>query len=196
MSVYLIAAMDDCGGIGKEGNLPWRSSMDLQFFKHMTKGQIVVMGRKTYESLPNGPLPDRINWVVSRNGPEGFDGKVHWFQSLEAMLGHYFCSCADQKELWVIGGAEIYRQAIYWPCLDGIVRTWFKTKVEDCDAFFPFDVQKPYQNLKQHVCEGEPEIVFSFLYKNLDQAFKRFGEFQETLEQLNKDPLKRFKVNN
>jgi dihydrofolate reductase len=63
----LITALDIDGIIGLDNNLPWHVPEDLAFFKNMTQGHVVIMGRKTFESLPNGPLKNRINIVITRN---------------------------------------------------------------------------------------------------------------------------------
>ena len=105
-NLTLIAAVADNGVIGRDGDLPWRLPEDLKRFRRLTTGNTVLMGRKTWVSLGR-PLPDRANWVLTRDAaftaPEG----VRVFRDLAAAL-----AAPPQGELLVIGGAELYRQAL------------------------------------------------------------------------------------
>ena len=104
--IALIAAMAENGVIGRENRLPWRLPADLRRFKSVTMGKPVIMGRKTYESIGK-PLPGRSNIVVTRDPDYRAQGcqVVHSLdQALEAGAGH--------AEVMVIGGAELYRQAL------------------------------------------------------------------------------------
>lgn len=104
--VSLLVAMAHNRVIGKANTLPWHLPADLQHFKSLTMGHHIVMGRKTYESIGK-PLPGRISVVVSRNAHYVQPGVVV-VNSLEAAI----LACSDDDEIFVIGGAEIYRQAI------------------------------------------------------------------------------------
>ncbi len=126
MALRAIAAMSLNRVIGKEGKIPWHIPEDFKWFKKTTSGQAVLMGRKTYESLGR-PLPNRRNLVVTRSGELG-DG-VEIIRNLEAFdPGDYPC------DVWVIGGAEIYRQML-GKCADLYLSIIPRT-VEG-DAFFP-----------------------------------------------------------
>ena len=109
MNITLIAAVAEDGTIGNEGRIPWHISDDFKRFKRLTMGHPIIMGRKTYESIGK-PLPDRTNIVLTRNpqfrAPEG----VHAFGGLDAALD--FCRQQQAQTVFVIGGAEIYRQSI------------------------------------------------------------------------------------
>jgi len=132
----LIAAMARRNVIGREvdgvGTLPWHLPEDLRHFKELTTGKPVIMGRKTWESLPEKfrPLPGRLNVVISRNGNYPAPGaKV--VGSVEAAL----LACGEAEEAFVIGGAELYRQAI--DRADALELTEIEVDVADGDAFFP-----------------------------------------------------------
>lgn len=101
MKIAIIAAIADNGVIGAAGRIPWHIRDDLQRFKRLTTGHVVIMGRKTYESLGK-PLPNRRNIVLTRH-----PGPSH-FPSLDAALK----SCAGSSTIFIIGGAEVYRQAL------------------------------------------------------------------------------------
>jgi len=123
-----IVAVSQDGVIGRNGDLPWRLSGDLQWFKKITMGHTILMGRKTWDSLPKA-LPGRENWVLSRKD-ERADG-MRLFKSLEEVANYLL----DGQTLFVIGGGEIYRQAL--PLCHELYITEVHQKVPDGDAFFP-----------------------------------------------------------
>jgi len=110
MKIMMIVAMDEQGIIGKDETLPWKLSNDLQRFKKLTVSDgfnAVVMGRKTWESLPNGfrPLPERLNIVMSRDTKWSDDGAEIALYPGRAIEIAYANGC---DELWIIGGSQIY----------------------------------------------------------------------------------------
>ncbi len=105
----LVVAADQAGGIGHNGDLPWRLPDDLKWFKRVTMGHPLVMGRKTHESIGRS-LPGRLNVVITRQGDYmPFDGAVV-ADSLETALAR--AGEDDAAEVMVIGGAEIFRSAL------------------------------------------------------------------------------------
>jgi dihydrofolate reductase len=139
--VYIIVAVDQNNGIGKAGQIPWRLKGDMQFFKEITtktvdptRQNMVVMGRKTWESLPSKfkPLPDRVNLVLTRN-PEAEFEHVKQAASLQEVQ-----QLADEKieKIFIIGGGTIYKQALAELELAGIYLTRVAAKFP-CDTFFP-----------------------------------------------------------
>ncbi|MDH4479544.1 MAG: dihydrofolate reductase [Rhodoferax sp.] len=109
MRLHLIFARAANGVIGNQGTLPWHLPEDLAHFKQCTLGCPVIMGRKTWDSLPPRfkPLPGRMNLVITRQTDWATLGAVV-AHSLQEALEH----CADHPDAWVIGGAEIYAQAL------------------------------------------------------------------------------------
>lgn len=137
MTINIIVAVDKNYGMGKDNDLLFRSKKDMVRFKDFTTGHIVLMGSRTWESLPPSkrPLPDRRNVVVSRRKDYPNDG-VFWVEhDLERALKLYRDSGEQDKILWVIGGAEIYKQSM--PYVDNIYMTIRKEKVDGADTFFP-----------------------------------------------------------
>ena len=126
--VSIIVAADEHGGIGRDGGLPWHLPADLKRFKALTMGKPIVMGRRTWDSIGR-PLPGRRSLVVSRQPGLTIDG-VEVFESLDAALQ----AAADAPETCVIGGAEIYRQAL--PNADVVHLTRVHASVQ-ADTFFP-----------------------------------------------------------
>jgi dihydrofolate reductase len=134
MRLCLIAAVAENGVVGKNNALPWHLPEDLKYFKRMTLGKPIVMGRKTFESIGR-PLPGRTNIVVSRNqsyAPEG----VQVVDSLKSSLtmAAEIAESGCQKDLMVIGGAAIYAAAL--PLAQCLYITEVHGEVEG-DAFFP-----------------------------------------------------------
>ncbi|MEE2996446.1 MAG: dihydrofolate reductase [Pseudomonadota bacterium] len=108
LRISLIVAVSENGIIGRDGSLPWKVSGDLKYFKDVTLGKPIVMGRKTYESIGR-PLPGRCNFVISRN-PEFSAEGIEVFASLKCLI-----SCIKQRgaaELMIIGGAALYAEAL------------------------------------------------------------------------------------
>lgn len=101
----LILVMDNDNAIGVNGELLCRLPEDMKRFRETTKGSVVIMGRKTYESFPKRPLPDRENLVLTRSG-KAIEG-AETFSDLKSVLKRVENS---EKPVFVIGGAEIYRQ--------------------------------------------------------------------------------------
>ena len=126
MNITLILAAADNGVIGKAGAIPWRIPDDMKRFKAMTLGKRVVMGRKTWESLPKKPLPGRDNIVISRDANFRADGAAVMSRLEDALEG----------EAMVIGGAEIYRAAL--PFASRIELTEVHGAI-DGDTLFTFD---------------------------------------------------------
>ena len=125
----LIVAIDRKGAIGRRGELLYHISADLRRFKALTTGHTVVMGRKTFESLPKGALPNRRNIVVSRQ--TGFSAPgIEVAHSLESALG-----MADSSDIYIIGGAEIYRQAL--PMADRLLLTVIDAETPDATHSSP-----------------------------------------------------------
>jgi dihydrofolate reductase len=108
MKLHLIYARSRNGTIGKNNQMPWHLPEDLAHFKRVTLGQPVIMGRKTWDSLPARfrPLPGRLNIVITRQRDWQVEGALCANSIEDAMR-----LCGDVPEAWIMGGAEIYRQA-------------------------------------------------------------------------------------
>jgi dihydrofolate reductase len=135
MKVSLIVAMDRNRGIGRDNDLMWHLPNDMRFFKETTENQIVVMGRKNYDSIPEKyrPLPKRENVILTRN--MAFQAKdCQVFNSLSNAISN-FAECNERK-VFIIGGGEIYKLALD----KGVVDEMFITHIDgdyDADTFFP-----------------------------------------------------------
>ena len=125
--IKAIAAVSQNGVIGKNGDLPWRIPGELKWFKKITMGHIMVMGRKTWDSLP-GILPGRENWVLSSTLKEKSGIKI--FSSFESALNE-----AGSRTIFIIGGGQIYSSLL--PQCNELYITEVQQVIENGDAFFP-----------------------------------------------------------
>jgi dihydrofolate reductase len=130
--VIAIAAVADNGVIGNRGKLPWNIPEDLKRFKQLTKGNIVLMGRKTFESLNSRPLSNRLNIVVSQSLTTHNSKNLVITNELAPTIDRY--SQKDQRDLYIIGGCQIYRQSLDW------IERWELTRVDgefEGDSYLP-----------------------------------------------------------
>ena len=129
-NISIIAAIDRRNAIGFGNKLLFWLPNDLKRFKALTTGNTIIMGRKTFESLPKGALPNRRNIVLSSNPTTDCPG-TELFPSLEAALQ----SCREDEKVYIIGGASVYRQAL--PFADTLCLTEIDSQAPEADAFFP-----------------------------------------------------------
>ena len=128
MSVSMIAAVGKNLELGKNNDLIWHFKEDMKFFKDTTMGHTVVMGRKTFESLPKA-LPGRKNIVISSNAEYQAQGATVVTSVEEAL------QIADNEEIFVIGGGKIYAE--FLPYADKLYLTEIDAECEDADTYFP-----------------------------------------------------------
>ena len=160
----MIFACDEEGAIGKDGDLPWRQSSDLQFFKRTTLNKPVVMGRKTWDSLGRA-LPKRRNIVMTRSG---LDAEVETMSFDEVM------ALANEEEVMVIGGGEIYKLAL--PYADTIYLTEVNASLNG-HAYFPiFDKKTFKETLRSHHTRDERHH-YSFDYVTYERKKEKINGF-------------------
>lgn len=145
MIVSHIVAASENHVIGVKGDLPWHIPEDLKFFKDKTAGSVIVMGRKTYDSLGK-PLPKRTNIVVSRSAEASeFPKEVKLFSDIKEAVMQAKKIGAEQglEEVFIVGGSEIYKQTLELNLVDRIYLTKIHTQIANGDAFYPsFDAEK------------------------------------------------------
>ena len=129
MQISIIVAIARNRAIGFENKLLYWLPNDLKRFKALTTGHTIIMGRKTFESLPKGALPNRRNIVLTRQDIQ-FPGAER-YASLEAALSR----CQADEEVFIIGGASVYQEA--FPLADTLYITHIEDTPEKADAFFP-----------------------------------------------------------
>jgi dihydrofolate reductase len=154
--VSLIAAVAANRVIGKDNQLLWHLPEDMRHFRETTRGKPVIMGRRTWESLPDSfrPLPGRHNIVVSRNpayqAPEA---------TLAASLEEAILKAGDAAEVFVIGGAELYRQAM------PLAHRLYLTEIEESfagDVCFPEVLPNEWEEISRQAQRGSTGLAFSF----------------------------------
>jgi len=128
--ISVIAAIDQNNALGFKNRLLFHLPADLKHFKELTTGHTIVMGRKTFESLPKGALPNRRNIVISTRENLILPG-AEVFRNFKEALAH----CAEDEQVYIIGGASVYRQAI--PLADELCMTLIDAAAEEADVYFP-----------------------------------------------------------
>jgi dihydrofolate reductase len=159
--IALVVAVSRNGVIGRDGGLPWHISSDLKRFKAITLGKPVIMGRKTWESLPKRPLPGRKNIVITRQHQFFSEGAV-----VVADIESALRAAGDVEEIAVIGGGEIY--AMVFPKADRIYLTEVALDAEG-DTFFPALNPTEWQEVSREVQEAGPNDSAGFTLRTLDR---------------------------
>jgi dihydrofolate reductase len=202
MRFKIIVAVSKNGGIGKNGSLPWRFKTDMNFFANMTKGivdaennfqkNVVVMGRKTWESLPHNALEYRDNIILSSNAKqldtienqrhskfvELYDNKQlhecypyqnYFFKTIPQMIKH--CGEKEYRDIWIIGGSTIYKEIYhnYFDYISDIYITHIHKHYE-CDSFFPIGKLELLSKFKYELMEIKEEknccLYFQHFHKS------------------------------
>jgi dihydrofolate reductase len=161
--INAIVAVDEHWGIGKDGTMPWPNlSEDLKRFKSLTEDSMIVMGKNTWLSLPKRPLPNRENIVVTRTLDDDFAIKT----SGDAKTIITSLKKATTKDIWIIGGAEIYRQ--FLPFCNSVYITFVHNEY-DCDTKFPEAILKRYFTLDYtdaSIVDNDVEIHYEIWEKH------------------------------
>jgi dihydrofolate reductase len=155
--ISIIVAIARNWAIGKDNQLLWHISDDLKRFKRITTGHQVIMGKKTYESLPFRPLKNRTNIVITDDPDEKFEGCITVY-SIEEALEY----CNDEKESFIIGGGSVYRQ--FLPYANKLYITLVEKDYE-ADTFFPvidFSTWKLIQK-EERGPDDKNDFSYSFL---------------------------------
>jgi dihydrofolate reductase len=150
--ISIIVAVSDDWGIGKDNELLWHISEDLKRFKRLTTGKTVIMGKKTWYSLPRRPLPGRRNIVLTDIPDEMIDGSETVY-SIEEALNR----CSKDEEAFVIGGGSIYRQ--FMPIADRLYITHVRMRTP-ADIYFPEIDLKIWEIVEQeNFPAGETNVI-------------------------------------
>lgn len=160
--ISIIVAMTPSGAIGRKGDLLYHISADLKRFKALTMGKPIIMGRKTFESLPSGPLPGRRNIVVTRRADYPAEGI-----QVAGSLDEAIALAGDAEEAMIIGGAEIYRLAR--DKASKVYLTLIDDEATDADTFL-----EPFENETWTVVEesspiADPRSGVTYRFINLER---------------------------
>jgi dihydrofolate reductase len=166
MNISIVAAIGENFELGANGDLLWRLPLDMQRFKQITLHHHVVMGRKTFESLPPKfrPLPNRVNIVVTSNSD---------FEAKDCLLASSLNNAisiaqnAGEKDLMIIGGAQIYNQAL------ALAHTLYITRVHavfpEADVFFPKWNEKKWKITSEEKFAADEKHAFAFDFLRLER---------------------------
>ena len=135
MNIHMIWAQDRNHAIGRSGTLPWHFSEDLKNFKKLTTGKTIIMGRKTWDSLPKKPLPDRRNIVISSTNQENVESYISIEECIDSLAGD-----KEVSDVYIVGGMSIYK--FFYEHADTLFITFIDDSYKDTDTFFPIDLDQ------------------------------------------------------
>jgi dihydrofolate reductase len=164
--ISLVAALDERGGIGYQGGMPWHLSDDLKHFRRLTEGHHVLMGRRTCATI-GGPLPGRTMIVLSRD-PNYTSKEAFVAVSFEEALD--YAEFRQEEELFVIGGAQIYALAL--PLAQRFYLTRVHAEVE-VDTYFPDWEPEQWKLVDELDFEAGPKNDFAFTIQTLERIQER-----------------------
>ena len=156
--ISIIVATAENRAIGANNDLLWKLPNDMKRFRELTTGHTVIMGRKTFESLPKGALPNRTNVVISRNKSIAFENCI-LFNDLEDAINEY----KDEKEIFIIGGANIYNQAIHFA--DKLYITLVHHSFENADTFFPEINENKWIMIEKEDFQKDEKHVYPYTFQ-------------------------------
>src|ERR1035437_3964498 len=155
--ISIIAAVADNYAIGKSNNLPWHLPADLKHFKQLTTGHAVVMGKRTFESLPKGPLPNRKNIVLTSIMSEGVNEGYYEADSMEDV----FYLCENEDQVFIIGGTSVYKQTIHRA--DALYITWVHSNFT-ADTYFPEMNFDEWEEVNREDCAADDKNLYSYSF--------------------------------
>lgn len=159
MTISFIVAAAENNVIGKNNQLPWHLPADMKFFKNTTWGLPVIMGRRTLNEFGGKPLPGRLNIVITRQKDFKLEGTVVVHSIKDAL---FVASDADAKEVFIIGGGEIFKEAM--PIADRIYITRVHAEVEG-DTYFPEIDEKKWRRVSQRSMPADEKHAYNFTFE-------------------------------
>ncbi len=158
--ISIIVAVAENGAIGKDNNLIWHLSDDLKRFKALTTGHTIIMGRKTYESLPKGALPKRTNVVLTGDKSKVFPNCT-MLNSIEEIIEKY---ALDDQEHFVIGGAQLYANLL--PFASRVYLTQVHHSFE-ADVFFPEITSEDWEIVSREDFQASEKNEYAYSFINM-----------------------------
>ncbi|RYE21153.1 MAG: dihydrofolate reductase [Sphingobacteriales bacterium] len=162
--ISLVVAAAENNAIGKNNQLLWHLPNDLKFFKNTTWAGVVIMGRKTFESV-NKPLPGRLNIVITSNADWKFD-TVKTATGLQEAID--IATAENFKEIFIIGGGEIYKQAM--PMANVIYMTRVHTNLE-ADTFFPEIKTNEWQLIRKDDVSKDEKHAYDYSFERWEKIY-------------------------
>lgn len=156
--INIIAACSLNGGIGYYGKIPWYYKQDMIFFKKMTLNKVILMGKNTWLSIPNAPLNNRTNIVLTTQDDIYFPDDVYVYNNFEQPIKEY-------DEIWVIGGESVYKQALEHKNFKTLYLTRI-IKTYTCDKYLPPIPSHCVKTTINRIIENNTELLFE-KYENV-----------------------------
>ncbi|MBR1799715.1 MAG: dihydrofolate reductase [Bacteroidales bacterium] len=163
--ITIIVAQDEDRGIGRNNDLMWHISADLRRFKQLTTGHTVIMGRRTWQSLPNSPLPNRRNIVLTRQ-PDFVAAGAEVAHSAEQLLP----MLDPTDEAFVIGGASIYAELMPFASHIRLTQVYHRFKA---DVFFPPIDRTSFHRTAQSECFTDPQSGLEYAFIDFERTDKQ-----------------------
>lgn len=161
-NISMIACVGKNLELGKNNTLIWHLPNDLKYFKNVTSGKTIIMGRKTYDSLPNGKLPNRRNIVLQLKEESNIEG-VDIFNNIPDILDNV----KDEQEVFITGGASIYKQ--FLPYANKLYLTEVDEECSDASVYFPsFDKNLYKKSIISKECDNDINYQF-VIYERIDE---------------------------
>ncbi len=154
--ISLIVAISEDYGIGKDNDLLWKIPEDLKRFKKLTLGHCVIMGKRTWESLPKRPLPGRRNIVLTDIPGESIDGSITAYSVDDAIN-----KSSDCEEVFIMGGGSVYRQ--FMPIADRLYITRIHRNAP-ADTWFPVISEKEWEAAETEEFNGDQDSIPTYSY--------------------------------
>ncbi len=179
--IAIIAAMDENGIIGKDGKMPWSIPAEMKYFTNTTMGNIVLMGRRTYESLQIKPLPGRINMVLSRDKNYKVPSEVMLFDDLsKAENAAREIAKNENVSLFVIGGRQLFQE--YLPKADLLYLSKINARFEGDTKFPDYDPSEWEHSATENFTSSEGINISAQLY--VRRGLRESGEGLEGLDRI------------
>jgi dihydrofolate reductase len=167
MTISIIVAIGKNNEIGKGNDLLCHLSADLKHFKEITSGHTVIMGRKTFDSLPKGPLPNRRNIVISRDKDLKIEGA-----EVYSSLDYAFLKLIDENEVFIIGGAQVYEQVL--PLADKIYLTKILADFPEADVFFPKINYKEWRETSRETFPSDDKNPYPYSFLEYETCMQKW----------------------
>jgi len=171
MVVSLIAAKTKNGIIGKDNRIPWNSKEDMQYFKEMTMGCPIIMGRKTWDSFPKKPLSGRLNIVLTNNDEliglvgDSKEGPIFMHELTAALT---MLEEQGFEEVFIIGGSSVYEKALSLDLVDQMFINQMKFDIQDGDSYFPF-IEPTMWNIEKSETEFNDFDAYLYVRKREEE---------------------------
>ena len=157
--IAIVVVVDENNGIGKDGDLLCHLPNDLKHFKKLTTGHTIIMGRKTFESLPKGALPNRINIVITSDNADNYPGCI-----VARSVDEAFLLTKKKDKVFIIGGGKIYNSTLY--LANKLYLTRIHHRFEDADTFFPDIDFNNWELIEEEKHKADEKHLYDYSFRS------------------------------